>query len=59
VFGPHGSHLFIGRKFATRGGSSGARDGGVLLWQQRGRRWFVVPASKPHNNSGNVVLLIG
>jgi len=58
VFAPHGPHLFIGRKFATGGGSFRGRDGGALLRRKpHGRRRIIRPG-KPENNAGDIVLSV-
>ena len=58
MFGPHGPHLLIGRKFATGGSGFGGRNSGTFVGRERHRRCLIIRAGKPENNAGDVVLSV-
>jgi hypothetical protein len=55
VFGPHCSHLLVGCKFATGGGSFRDGNSGLLFRREEHRR-FVIRAGQSENDTGDVVL---
>jgi hypothetical protein len=58
VFAPHGPHLLIGRKFATRNGGFRRYNGGALFRRKRNGRSPIIGPGKPKNDAGDIVLRV-